>query len=301
MGAQVERTGMFTTVLVPTDGSPGAEVAIAHATELGWRYDASVHALYVIDTGTEPAALDADEREEFHAPAERRGREATIRVTDRAEERELNAAREVREGIPHREVLEYVDEQDVDLIVMGTHGHTGAERARLGSTTERVVMLSDVPVLSIRLPEGTEEPDRDVGPYENVVIPTDGSDAAERAAEAALDVAEKYDAAVHTVYVLDTTIYDLEDVPRSIIGSLKEGGDNATETIADMARERDLPVTTDRRRGVPTDELLDYIDDVDAALVAMGTRGRTVGSGRLLGSTTARVVRRSTVPVLTVS
>jgi len=74
-----------------------------------------------------------------------------------------------------------------------------------------------------------------------VVIPTDGSDAAERAAEAALDIAEKYDAAVHTVYVLDTTIYDLEDVPRSIIGSLKEGGDNATETIADMARERDLP------------------------------------------------------------
>jgi len=63
MGAQVERTGMFTTVLVPTDGSPGAEVAIAHATELGWTYDASVHALYVIDTGTEPAALDADERE----------------------------------------------------------------------------------------------------------------------------------------------------------------------------------------------------------------------------------------------
>jgi len=41
---------------------------------------------------------------------------------------------------------------------MGTHGHTGAERARLGSTTERVVMLSDVPVLSIRLPEGTENP-----------------------------------------------------------------------------------------------------------------------------------------------
>jgi len=57
MGAQVERTGMFTTVLVPTDGrQSGAEVAIAHATELGWTYDASVHALYVIDTGTEPAA-----------------------------------------------------------------------------------------------------------------------------------------------------------------------------------------------------------------------------------------------------
>ncbi len=291
---------MFTTVLVPTDGSPGAEVAIAHATELGWTYGASVHALYVVDTEAEPTGLPTDEREELRAPSERRGREATIRVTDRAEDRDLKAAREVREGSPHREILEYVDEQDVDLIVMGTHGRTGADRARLGSTTERVITLSDVPVLSIRLSEEPEEPDSDVGPYDDVVIPTDGSDAAERAAETALDIAEKYDAAVHAVYVLDTTTYALKDAPRSIVGLLKEGGRNATESVADMARERDLPVTADLRRGVPADELLDYADGVDADLIAMGTRGRTVGSGRLLGSTTARVVRRSTVPVLSV-
>ncbi|SIR75942.1 universal stress protein [Natronorubrum thiooxidans] len=288
---------MFTTILVPTDGSAGAEATIDHALDLGRTYEAEIHSLYVVETGGTPAGLAADDREELYAPSERRGREATIRITDEAEAHDLRAAREVREGVPHRTILEYVDEQAVDMIIMGTHGRTGADRARLGSTTERVLALSDVPVLSVRL---TDDGDAPAPTYDRIVIPTDGSDAAERAAENALEIADKYDADVHTVYVIDTTTYDLEDAPRSIIGLLKEGGKHATETVAEMARDRQLDVTTDVRRGVPAEELLEYVSSVDVDLIAMGTRGRAVGSGRLLGSTTARVVRRSSVPVLTV-
>ncbi len=288
---------MFSTMLVPTDGSAGAEATIDHAIEFARTYGAAVHTLYVVDTGAEPADIDGADREELYAPSERRGREATIRITDRAADADLTAAREVREGVPHQEILAYTDEHDVDLIVMGTHGRTGADRARLGSTTERVLMLADVPVLSVRLGDDRETA---AGPYEQVVIPTDGSDAAERAAETALDVAERYDADVHVVYAVDPTPYDLEDSPRSIVGLLKEGGREATETVATMTRDRDLSVTTDVRRGEPAAELLAAVSTVDADLIAMGTRGRTVGTGRLLGSTTARVVRRSPIPVLTV-
>jgi len=288
---------MFSTMLVPTDGSAGAEATIGHAIEFARTYGAAVHTLYVVDTGAEPAGIAGSDREALYAPSERRGREATIRITDRAADADLTAAREVREGVPHQEILAYTDEHDVDLIVMGTHGRTGADRARLGSTTERVLTLADVPVLSVRLGDDRETA---AGPYEQVVIPTDGSDVAERAAETALDVAEKYDADVHVVYVVDPMPYDLEDTSRSIIGSLKEGGRKATETIETMARDRDLSVTTAVRRGEPTAELLEAASAVDADLVAMGTRGRTVGTGRLLGSTTARVVRRSSIPVLTV-
>jgi len=141
---------------------------------------------------------------------------------------------------PHGEVLEYVDEQDVDLIVMGTHGHTGAERARLGSTTERVVMLSDVPVLSIRLPKGTEKPDRDVGPYENVVIPTDGA-TPPNAPRKPHSTSLRSTTRPFTPCTSSTRRFTISGTSANIIGSLKEGGDNATETIADMAREQDLP------------------------------------------------------------
>ncbi|WP_254526082.1 universal stress protein [Natrinema caseinilyticum] len=292
---------MYGTILVPTDGSAGAEAPIAHATELARTYGAAVHTLYVVDTGGEPPAVSGDERDDLLAPSERRGREATIRITDRAEEFDLKASREVREGTPYGEILAYADEYDVDLLVMGTHGRTGADRARLGSTTERVLTLADVPVLSVRLADDSDVPASETISYDRIVIPTDGSDGAIRAAETALDVAEKYDAAVHTVYVVDPTPYDLEDASRSIVGLLTEGGHNATETVAEMARDRDLDATTAVRRGDPADELLEYVSSVDADLVAMGTRGRSVGSGRLLGSTTARVVRRSPIPVLTVT
>ncbi|WP_171052416.1 universal stress protein [Haloterrigena sp. H1] len=289
---------MFGTMLVPTDGSAGAEATISHALEFARAYGAAVHALYVVDTGAEPAGIAGADREELYAPSERRGREATIRITDRAEDADLTAAREVREGVPHQEILTYTDEHDIDIIVMGTHGRTGADRARLGSTTERVLTLADVPVLSVRL--GDDRETATAGPYERILIPTDGSDAAERAAETALDVAEKYDADVHVVYVVDPTPYVLEDASRSIVGLLKEGGREATETVATMARDRDLSVTTHIRRGEPATELLTSASAVDADIVAMGTRGRTVGTGRLLGSTTARVVRRAPIPVLTV-
>lgn len=242
--ARTERTSVFTTVLVPTDGRAGAEAAIAHATDLARTYGGSVHALYVIDTRSEPSEMRADDREEFRAPSRRRGLEATIRITGRAEAHDLRAAREVREGVPHREILAHADEYDVDVIVMGTHGRTGVERPRLGSTTERVITLADVPVLSVLLTEDDEEPASVDGLYEQVLIPTDGSDAAEHAAENALEIAERYDADVHTVYVVDPTPYDLEDAPRSIVGLLTEGGRNATETVAAMARERDLSVAT---------------------------------------------------------
>jgi len=289
---------MYGTILVPIDGSSGADSAVARAFDLARTGDATVHVLHVVDTGLEPDRLDAAARRELRRHTEKRGREATVEIHQRATERGLEAVRAVREGIPHRVIRAYADEHDVDLIVMGTHGRTGADRARLGSTTERVIALADVPVLAVRLADEAV-PDSGYGMYDHVVIPTDGSDAAGRAVDHGLGIAERYGADVHAIYVVDTTTYGLADAPRSVVGPLEEGGRNAVEAVATAARERSLPVTTAVLRGVPPDEILEYAEGVDADLLAMGTRGRTAADDRLLGSTTARVLRRSAAPVLT--
>jgi len=59
----------------------------------------------------------------------------------------------VRAGYPHEVILDYAETEGIDLIVMGTHGRTGLDRYLIGSVTEKVVRLSDVPVLSVREPE----------------------------------------------------------------------------------------------------------------------------------------------------
>jgi nucleotide-binding universal stress UspA family protein len=289
---------MYDDILVPTDGSRGAESASARAFDLARTSDATLHVLHVVDTGPEPPGLVSTERDELRRRSKTRGRKAADRLREEATDLGLKTALSVREGTPYRAILAYVDENDVDLVVMGTHGRTGAERARLGSTTERVIALADVPVMAVRLVEDREPPEPGYGMYDHVVIPTDGSEVAERAADHALGIAERYGADVHVVYVVDTTTYGFEDAPRSIVGLLKEGGRNAIEAIAVAANERELPVTSDVLRGVPHEAIAEYATGVDADLIAMGTRGRAAGDDRLLGSTTARVVRRSTIPVL---
>jgi nucleotide-binding universal stress UspA family protein len=59
----------------------------------------------------------------------------------------------IAEGEPHNQILEAAAQHDCELIVMSTHGHTGLKHAILGSTAERVVRLSDRPVLTLRAPD----------------------------------------------------------------------------------------------------------------------------------------------------
>lgn len=289
---------MYETILVPVDGSSESEGAVAHALALARASGGTVHALSVLEGAEGLADLGEEQRETARRFPTQRGRRTTTRVMKLADEAGVDVVRHVREGVPHREITAYADEFDVDLIVMGTRGATTMEGVRLGSTAERVITLASVPTMTVRLADDTATSPEDVS-MDRIVVPTDGSDAAERAAEVALDLAEFVGAAVDVVYVIGRTVYDLEDAPRSIIGLLRTGGENAMEAVEREARERGLTVRTRLLRGVPEAELLAYVDGTDADLLAMGTRGQGATDDRLLGSTTARVVRRATVPVLT--
>jgi nucleotide-binding universal stress UspA family protein len=151
---------MYDDVLLPTDGSEGARGAAEHAIELAATYDATLHTLYVVDTdvGTGTGAgigqvLDA---------LEAAGETAIDRLVDRATEGGVTAVEgSVAQGPPHRVILEYVDDRGVDLVVMGTHGRTGLDRYLLGSVTEKVVRLSDAPVLTVGASGSDGESDGD--------------------------------------------------------------------------------------------------------------------------------------------
>ena len=290
---------MYDTILVPIDGSPEAENAIVRALDLAQTGDATIHVLHVIGPSVPSIDVDSTQSEAWRQQSEKRGREATVKIQERAKDLGLDAVRTVHEGVPYQAILTYIDENDINLVVMGTRGRTGSDRVRLGSTTERVVTFADVPVMTVRTAEDSVVPESDYQMYDHVVITTDGSDAAARAAQHSLSIAERYGADVHVLYVVDTTTYGFEGAPGSLIGLLKQGGQNAVAEIATDARELNLPVRTGILRGVPYEEILGYASGVDADMIAMGTRGRTSETARFLGSTTARVLRRSDVPVLT--
>ncbi|RQG94261.1 universal stress protein [Natrarchaeobius chitinivorans] len=288
---------MFETILTPVDGSPEGEGAIAHAVALARIADGTIHALSVIHPEDDLVNVDEQQRDAVHRYTEQLGRQAIGTVTDVADDADVDVVETLREGVVYREIVGYADESDVDLIVMGTRGQTA--RSRLGSTAERTLAYAPVPVVTVRTSDAVTDVD-DVS-IDRIVIPTDGSDAAERAAAVALEFAAFVDASVDVVYVVDRTISDLEDAPRSIIGLLEEGGNAAVQAIEAEANDLGITVRTGIRRGTPTDELLAYADRVDADLLAMGTRGHGETDDRLLGSTTVRVLRAAERPVLTVN
>jgi len=282
---------MYERILLATDGSRGAEQATEYGIALAERFDAAIEALYVVDAGIEGIA-GSEAAETVLEGTEKAGRRALAAIAERASEHHVH--REVRHGAPYEEIVAHADERDVDLVVIGT---SGKAKSPFGSTAERVVTLASPPVLSV--PDAEQAVDvPSLGTVNDVVVPLDGSDTAERAAEHALELSERFGSIVHAVYVVDTTIYDLEDAPRSIVGLLEEGGEETVKAFTQQAESVQVSSTWRVERGKPADEILARIDAVEADLVVMGTRGRGGLPERLLGSTTRRILLDSTCPVL---
>ena len=135
---------MFENVLIPTDGSDPARKAMETGIDLAAEHDATVHGLYTV----EPTY--AAESGQVTETLQRKGERIVSDVAEAAEARGLAAVTEVWTGTPHEEILDYAAENDIDVIVMGTHGRTGLGRYLLGSVTQKVVRLSEVPVLTVQ-------------------------------------------------------------------------------------------------------------------------------------------------------
>ncbi|MFW5911588.1 MAG: universal stress protein [Halolamina sp.] len=137
---------MFQRILVPTDGSEESNAAVERAVGLAAAFDAELHGVYVVNAGAVPTT-DVDVREQLFAEIERRGETAVDQVDSMAAEAGVDVVTAVVSGVPHERIVDYAEDEDVDLIVMGTHGRTGLRHTLLGSVAERVIRHSPVPVL----------------------------------------------------------------------------------------------------------------------------------------------------------
>ena len=136
-------------ILVPTDGSEPAMAATDHALSLAGLHDAVVHAVYVVDNRITMAAA-ADTREDLEDTLREEGTAAVEQVTERAADRDVDVRTAIAHGTPSKEILEYVDDHEIDVVVMGSAGKTPREKLmRMGSVSERVVEAGLVPVLVV--------------------------------------------------------------------------------------------------------------------------------------------------------
>lgn len=154
---------MYERILVPTDGSKVAKAAVDHAVDIAEKYGAEVHALFIADTdaiayglGTEQ--VDRIRQGNFQGMTDLRedAEEATGYVKEQAETLGLTVVERHAGGQPHDMIADYAQENDIDLIVMGSHGRSGVRRVLLGSVTERTLRSTHVPVLVVDYVKGEE-------------------------------------------------------------------------------------------------------------------------------------------------
>ncbi|QSG12561.1 Nucleotide-binding protein, UspA family [Halapricum desulfuricans] len=140
---------MYDRILLPTDGSEEIEPVIEHAVELAAHHDATLHALYVLDTASLNSLPMETSWDTISSILEEEGTAALDVIDEYADD--VVIERKIVEGSPSRRIVQYAEDEGMDLIVMGTHGRGGIDRLLLGSVAERVVRTSSVPVLTVRV------------------------------------------------------------------------------------------------------------------------------------------------------
>jgi nucleotide-binding universal stress UspA family protein len=135
--------------------------------------------------------------------------------------------------------------------------------------------------------------------FDTVVIATDGSESGRRAVDTALDLADKFGAEIHALCVVDQS--RVEGLPEDLHDEVERALETqADESLDDVQERTGVDIVTAVREGRPAAEITAYAREVDADVVATGTRGRDGEHSFLLGSVAEHVVRTCPVPVLTV-
>ncbi|MGC9130806.1 MAG: universal stress protein [Pyrobaculum sp.] len=128
---------MYKKILVAYDGSDHAKKAVEHAVALAKAFGASIH---IITVATDPSQISLEKAGRIAGEAAKAVQSQGLQVGEVA----------VRSGTPADEILNYAEEKEVDLIVMGSRGLSALQRLVLGSVSQAVVSRARVPVLVVR-------------------------------------------------------------------------------------------------------------------------------------------------------
>ena len=141
---------MYKRILIPLDGSPLAEQALPHAIAIAERFQSELVLLRVlIPLSGPPTKADAALKRANDSMAVY-AREYLERIAADVQERGFTAQMITIVGRPHWEIINYAENNQVDLIVMSTRGQSGLSRWLMGSVSDRVVRGANVPVVMVR-------------------------------------------------------------------------------------------------------------------------------------------------------
>ena len=147
---------MFKKILCTVDFSQFTQDVVNYALDLAEKYGAELHVMHVVPNMTYFTPYESFLTPENLVAIEKNIQdEVEKNFTKLLKHDNVPTKRAIRTGVPFVEIIDYAKTESIDLIVMGTHGHSAIEHILIGNVAEKVVRKSPCPVMTIR-PKGKE-------------------------------------------------------------------------------------------------------------------------------------------------
>ena len=292
-------------ILFPTDFSKCAEQALAHTVFLAEESRAEIHVLHVITIFQDQPSVVSNEiaeTKEMVKKLEDVAEKQLNKILNSHSSDDVKITTEIKRGISAAPaILEYASDNNIDLIVMGTHGRRGLGHLLLGSAAEEVVRLAPYPVFTIR---ELKEP-KSVMQVNNILVPVDFSNHSQKALSYASEIAQSYNAQLQVLHIIEETMHPAFSVTgKSSIFDLVPGiKDDSRKRIEKMIKEFVSDKVKSKvfvQGGRAANDIIKFAKENSTDLIVIATHGLTGLEHMLLGSVTEKVVRMAHCPVFTV-
>lgn len=291
-------------ILFPTDFSRCANQALSRAWDLARFHGAELHMLHAL------VLYEGDPYSPIHHVADIDGMTSQLRksaleqmdsIIKSYSAEEIKVVKSQERGIsPAPAILNYVTDNDIDLVVMGTHGRRGLGHLFLGSVAEEVVRHAPCPVLTIR---EQEEP-KPLKKVEKILVPIDFSKYATVALSNAKELAAFYHAKLQLLHVIEETVHPAFYATGrlSIFELLPDIRDKSQKALAELMQTTEgpsVPYETFIVEGRANHDIVAFAKESGSDLIVISTHGLTGFEHLLLGSVAEKVARMAPCPVLT--
>ena len=289
-------------ILAPTDFSERSIEALVAAGNIATRFGADLHLAHVCEPDPPLVTMMGMP---MVLPPVTEARNVRVHLHDLAKQLRLG----VRPGFAHavngrpfEEICRLAQQHEIDLVIIATRGTTGFKHLLIGSTAERVVRYSPVPVLVLH-PRRKEEkrPLR----FKRILVPVDFSECSGKGLDYAKRLARQFGSQVVLLnsvalqYFIASDEYARWDLPLLMQQAERESREQMRALLAD-ADWQGIDVKSSLEIGHPGEQICRRAADLQADLVVTSTHGRTGFKHVFIGSTAEYVVRHAACPVLVV-
>lgn len=277
---------MLEKILVPLDTSPLAEEVLPYVIELARAFNSAIDVINVCELhqGQEVAAC----RSYLEATA------ARIKADLAGQADKIKT--DIIMGSPGPKILTYAENEKADLIMLSSHGRSGVKLWPFGSTVDKVLRRTGVPLIIVKVKETMGlQPQDDL--FKRILVPLDGSELGAKTLPYVVEIAAKLGSEVHLLHVIETAKHvhalgRIDTVPfiEGELASLRKRAQDYLDQASTQFTRSGSNVLTIVKEGNVAEEILKYAGEEQCSLVAISSHGHSGLESWILGSVTSKVL-----------